>query len=310
MPYFVKTGLWEKSSRGFKGWLNLDEIINSLIVRDEDTEVSYTFEIVSSPNFINEYQAVLEAASGLGFTTPSSSQNVAMNILLRNLDSSGYLDIMETGNVYRFGSLNFGTINLKNPATFRNTTSGNLTFTNGVGVKSTGGYINTQYSVNQRVGIENSFTVIIYISGNSTAVDSKIAYGSRCISNVSATRKQLMPQITSGFGQRAGYAAADNFINTNHKGLYIIVGNGSSVITYKDYDGISGVKDIQVITPSTPNISNKEYLLAVNNSTTSGDTPASFYENDVMSLFRFTDPFTDADAVAFKVLWDDFRLRS
>lgn len=27
MPYFIKTGYWEKASKSFKGWLNLDDII-------------------------------------------------------------------------------------------------------------------------------------------------------------------------------------------------------------------------------------------------------------------------------------------
>ena len=31
MPIFIKTGLWEKASKSFKGWLNLDDHIGSVI---------------------------------------------------------------------------------------------------------------------------------------------------------------------------------------------------------------------------------------------------------------------------------------
>lgn len=30
MPIFIKTGFWEKAQYGFKGWLNLDQLIQSL----------------------------------------------------------------------------------------------------------------------------------------------------------------------------------------------------------------------------------------------------------------------------------------
>lgn len=30
MPTFIKTGFWEKAEKGFKGWLNLDQLINSI----------------------------------------------------------------------------------------------------------------------------------------------------------------------------------------------------------------------------------------------------------------------------------------
>jgi hypothetical protein len=31
MPTFIKTGLWEKASKSFKGWLNLDDLIKSIV---------------------------------------------------------------------------------------------------------------------------------------------------------------------------------------------------------------------------------------------------------------------------------------
>lgn len=30
MAYFIKTGFWEKAQKGFKGWLNLDDLIRSV----------------------------------------------------------------------------------------------------------------------------------------------------------------------------------------------------------------------------------------------------------------------------------------
>jgi hypothetical protein len=31
MPIFIKTGLWEKASKGFKGWLNLDDLVSASV---------------------------------------------------------------------------------------------------------------------------------------------------------------------------------------------------------------------------------------------------------------------------------------
>lgn len=32
MPHFIKTGFWEKAQYGFKGWLNLDQLIESVAI--------------------------------------------------------------------------------------------------------------------------------------------------------------------------------------------------------------------------------------------------------------------------------------
>src|SRR5687768_4399953 len=31
MPYFIKTGFWASAARGLKGWLNLDDIVKSIV---------------------------------------------------------------------------------------------------------------------------------------------------------------------------------------------------------------------------------------------------------------------------------------
>jgi len=39
MPTFIKTGLWEKASKSFKGWLNLDQLIQDNVSSNKNKKI-------------------------------------------------------------------------------------------------------------------------------------------------------------------------------------------------------------------------------------------------------------------------------
>src|SRR5687768_1951431 len=74
MPYFIKTGLWEKASKGFKGWLNLDDIIKtSTIVPLTDAA---TMDLSASR------QTLTSAAAVRTFTISYTGDDITLEVTL------------------------------------------------------------------------------------------------------------------------------------------------------------------------------------------------------------------------------------
>lgn len=61
MPTFIKTGFWEKRTKGFKDWLNLDELIKSIIPSSSLTnnEVD-AIQNSNSPSAINPVATIAD----------------------------------------------------------------------------------------------------------------------------------------------------------------------------------------------------------------------------------------------------------
>lgn len=291
------------NSQGEKGWVD----------QQSAGQASVTSDILVKPNYNSEYQSVLTAAALESVQTPNESQNDAINDLIRELKENDFLSITEALNVYGFGSIQFGTFNLVNPNTLRHTSPDISSVQFGsMGIKSAGSgnsYMNTNYAVNKRAGIEGAFTTIIYVSENSNEGLNERVYGSRCGISGSASQKTLIPYISGGsFGSRFSYEnSGSSFINSNHKGLYIITRNGASEIVYKDYDGINGVKHSRSVTPIVPTLSNNELFLAYNSHTGGGVDPQSHYTKWTSCICRLNTNISDDDAIKWKSIWDTFR---
>jgi hypothetical protein len=243
-------------------------------------------------------------------TKPSSSVINEYDLFLKNLRSVNLISRNKTLNIYGFGSIEAGTYNITSPTTYKHTPVLSPIFTEGSGVKSNGttSYINTNYKVNEFIGIETGVTIIIYVSESSTDIaTTRAVFGARAHAESSTTPHRIQPLLTSSTGNRSNYATSDNFSNTDHKGLYILTYNGTQSILYKDYDGISGIKDIQTVTPVSPNLTINEIFLAHNSTITPNSiTPTLFYNKNSALLCRF-DRFNDVDAINFKSKWDRFR---
>lgn len=268
---------------------------------------------LNSTPYILQLQQIIDVARTLGYTLPTPQQLQAYNNFLKYLNSVGLLTRMKTGNIYGFGSIEFGTLNLANPLTYQHTSPdlSSVLYTPISGVKSAGSgnsYINTRWRSNEYSGIELDLTTIVSISESSTAFSvSKSVYGVRPLAASSATLNLLRPLTTASAGTRAHYAANDNFSNTDHRGLYINTYNGTQAVLYKDYTLTTGIRDTQVVTPTAPDLANFELLLARNSSGVNGGlTVAEFYDINTSCHFRF-DRYSDQDAINFKTGWDQFR---
>lgn len=80
MPYFIKTGFWEKSKKGFKGWLNLDDLIessNSVVALTD----SSTIDITGNINTLTSSSATRT------FTISSNSDDITLEVTLNTTDA-------------------------------------------------------------------------------------------------------------------------------------------------------------------------------------------------------------------------------
>ncbi len=187
MGTYIKPGLWEVRRKALRGELSLDDFIQTAVTiainnalnglsasqqQVDDGLISGKFltpqtyggsvpllpDIIQSVAGSPYYEAVQTYAQGQGITVPDAEDAYAIDNYLLGLDADGLLSDTETLNIYGFGSVQFGTLNLVDPNTFRHTSPNiaSVDFTRG-GVKSdqtSGSYFNTNYAVNQRAGIE------------------------------------------------------------------------------------------------------------------------------------------------------------
>lgn len=236
------------------------------------------------------YQAWLTQIIADGGTEPSASVKTAQNALIRDLDAAGFMTRMKFGYFLHCGDTTTGRRNIVNPATYRTTLVGTLTFSEGNGTKSNGtdGAINTTYPVNAYAGIETDLTTAFYVSESSAAGNGRV-YGSRA-ENAGAVILDMSPCVGGSTGQRSHYGGAvSNFSSANHKALYIHTHDGTNDVVYR-----GGVKDADALTPTAPTISSPIALLARNVNGVGGFGVTSFYTLYLSYFFAFN-RFSDSD---------------
>lgn len=90
--------------------------------------------IGSGSSVTSEYQAVLDRATALGYTAPSTAQKTKQNTLVAALKSAGIWTSLDVFYVFATdGDRNFAKINWKSPSAFLCTESNTPTFTTNVG---------------------------------------------------------------------------------------------------------------------------------------------------------------------------------
>lgn len=130
MSYFIKTGFWEKSAKGFKGWLNLDDVIKSSPVATltdaatvdiasknqtlvtSDATKTFTISYIGDDSTL---EVTLNAASAT-FTFPATalciSEGTASGdntLSLSGVSGDKYIiGIKKIGSAYYVASKNFG----------------------------------------------------------------------------------------------------------------------------------------------------------------------------------------------------------
>lgn len=245
----------------------------------------------------DELIAWMDQVTADGGTLPPTSTTSAINRLLNTpLETGSFLSRMKTGYFFHFGDSLTWRRNIKNPATYRLTINGTLTFTNGKGVKSqgSGSFIVQPFKTDEYVGIESDLTVIQYVSEDSTTFGNFTSHGVRKRSDINSTLS-LHPFLTSVAGQVNNHSVTPiPSLGTSHKGLYIHLNNGTHSIIWRD-----GVKTMTEQIPDVPNLSNDRAILANNNRASNGAAlGATTYTVAPLAFDFLFDRFSDADALA------------
>lgn len=93
MAYFIKTGLWEKAQKGFKGWLNLDDLIKS----------SPTIALVDAAtmDISAQKQTLTSSSATRTFTISYSGDDITLEVILNTTDA---VYTFPTNSLCKFGS--------------------------------------------------------------------------------------------------------------------------------------------------------------------------------------------------------------
>lgn len=100
-------------------------------------------------SFDTDYQAVLDRASSLGYTAPSSGQQTLQNTLVTDLKTAGVWDKLDLFYVFATdGDSDYATLNWKAPSSFQLTKTNSPTFTTNEGFAQSGtAYLDTGYNL-------------------------------------------------------------------------------------------------------------------------------------------------------------------
>ena len=224
--------------------------------------------------YSTEYQAVLDRATTLGYTQPSTAQKKKQNTLIQDLKDAGIWDLLDVFYVFATdGSSDFATLNWKSPSANQATKVNSPTFTSNLGFTGNGtsSYLNTNWEpstqgVNYTVNEASCFTYL----GLDLAVSSTVSYGSNIGTPTrTITQTTRVPGDTLNFLLNTG--AFTSITNSNAIGFYHnkrttstavqLFKNGASVASQSQ--AASGIPPLNI------------FLLARNNNGTAGNFDAN-----------------------------------
>jgi hypothetical protein len=240
------------------------------------------------------YQAWLDRADVLGVTKPADNEKAAQNAFIVSLRANGFITRMKFGNLYGFGSLGFGNIDIPQPSK-SNTASGSVLFSQGNGIKSDGSsFLTAPFTANEYAGIENNSSFVLYVSESSTVGANIAAF---LISD--PAKLTFIAPLASGSTSSLYEVYTGNFDSllpsTNHKGMYTLVpGTGPNGSVYKD-----GIKRTIAFTSGAP--SQNASMLILKDSVF-----GAFYQKYIGALFVF-DKFVDADEASFRTIFNTYK---
>lgn len=85
MPYFIKTGLWEKSTKGFKGWLNLEEIFNELFSEKLNiTNPAIALTDAATIDLSTAKHTLISSSAARTFTISYPGDDITLEVTLNN----------------------------------------------------------------------------------------------------------------------------------------------------------------------------------------------------------------------------------
>lgn len=114
MPTFIKTGFWEKVAKGYKGWLNLDDLIISIASTSS-----------ASSNFptVQKETEVFNDVTLAGIDIPDTTSIYSTSLLFPNLTNVIDRIYISAGNSNNFQLLDFPNLETVNGRFYINTSS-------------------------------------------------------------------------------------------------------------------------------------------------------------------------------------------
>jgi hypothetical protein len=264
-------------------------------IREKHFEISVK---IGSPILQPEYIAWLAAATALGYGLPTDAEQLAQSNFIKALKTFGFYSRMKFGNLYGFGSLGFGNIDIPSPAK-KNTVNGSVTYTAGQGIKSGGGFLTAPFVKNENAGIELNSTFVTYISEVSTT-DLGGDPGCWSMGPGDNSTVTLLPYRNPGnpSGSSLIYSTSfgANFSSNNHKGLYVGTSNGWPLFTRMYKDGVkTNVASQNIVAPNT-----SPSLLILKGAF------GGLYPINMGAMLIF-DAFNDADELAFRTIFNTYK---
>lgn len=234
-----------------------------------------------------------------GGTPPTAAQLTALSTLLTSLEGFSLLSTFKTLNILHLGSKEFAKLNLINPATYKYTESGTVTFSALNGCKSaSSSYFNHGFKSDAFAG--NALTFILYVSESNAVSAIQAAHGVRTKA-ATASFYQLNPLTSSQSQALHNTTGVAIPANTNHQGLYIHTYT-TTIVLY-----VNGVKNTQASTLQTADISNDRLVLATNASAVNGGVSAGSHYTRYLALDGIASQWNDTQAANFKTAWDVYK---
>lgn len=101
---------------------------------------------IGGASYTSEYQAILDRATTLGYTHPSTSVKTKQNNYIVALKAAGIWSLLDVLYVFAGDSKNFSKINWISPSIYTCSEVGSPTFQNNIGWQSNGGALNTGFA--------------------------------------------------------------------------------------------------------------------------------------------------------------------
>lgn len=85
MATFIKTGFWEKAQKGFKGWLNLDQLIESIAISKVNTIT--TLEDTAIIDLSSDYSTLTSSSATRQFTISYLGNDMTLEVILNTTNA-------------------------------------------------------------------------------------------------------------------------------------------------------------------------------------------------------------------------------
>ena len=181
---------------------------------------------IKPPPFDEDYQAILDEASSLGYTAPSAAQQTLQNTLVEDLKTAGIWSKLDALYIMaNDGSSDFGRLNWASPSTFALSEVSSPTFTSNEGFTGNGSSSTLDTGINMGVNTTQFNQSTLNGSFGGWSYNTKTPSGQALMGDLLDVNNLRGGSADSIFGERAGSS-------TLVSGLYHMNADGTDSVQY------------------------------------------------------------------------------